>query len=121
FLKSTDGIIHMGSRNLLFPALRELDRRLTDLYRRNNGKMEIVAYSDHGNFMEACRRAMIERQLDRAGFKLKRRLRDSASIVAPAFGLCSYAALYTETDNLDGIAQAVSLTEGVDSRVYRRD
>jgi hypothetical protein len=118
FLKSTDGIIHMGSRGLLFPALRELDRRLTELYRRHSGKLEIVVYSDHGNYMEACKRSLIERQLDRAGFKFERKMRGSNSIVAPAFGLCSYAALYTEAANIGDIASTLRGVEGVDFSVY---
>lgn len=121
FLKSTDGVIHMGSRSMLYPALRELDRRLTELYLRNKGRLEIVVYSDHGNYMEDCRRSFIERQLERAGFKFDSRLRASNSVVAPAFGLCSYAALYTEAANLADIARVLKDTEGVDFCVYRHN
>ncbi len=119
FLKSTDGIIHMGSRGLLFPALRELDRQLKALYHRHKGKLEIVAYSDHGNYMESCRRVMLERRLARAGFQMERKIRSSSSVVAPGFGLCSYAALYTETSNLNDIAHTLRDLEGVDFSVYR--
>lgn len=118
FLKSTDGITHIGSRGRLFPALRELDRRLTDLYLRHKGKLEIVVYSDHGNYMEGCQRVMLERHLLRAGFKMENKLRRDNSVVAPAFGLCSYAALYTEERNLNEIAGMLRKVQGVDFSVY---
>src|SRR2546430_13331052 len=69
--------------------------------------------------MEDCKRVMLERKLERAGFKLERKMRNSNSVVAPAFGLCSYAALYTDNDNLDDIASSLRNTEGVDFSVYR--
>ncbi|MEW6734307.1 MAG: hypothetical protein AB1489_23480 [Acidobacteriota bacterium] len=119
FLKSTDGVIHMGSRSLLYPALRELDRRLIELYQRHQGKLEIVVYSDHGNYMESCQRVRMERQLTRAGFKIASKLRSSNSVVAPAFGLCSYAALYTEPANLNDIANVLKETEGIDFSIYK--
>jgi hypothetical protein len=119
FLKSTDGIIHMGSRELLYPALRELDRRLNELYYRHSGALEIVVYSDHGNYMETCQRVDLDRHLDRAGFAIESRLRSSNSVVAPAFGLCSYAALYTDEKNLRDIANALRFVEGVDFSIFQ--
>jgi hypothetical protein len=67
-------------------------------------------FSDHGMNLEDNRRVALASTLQRRGFK----------VVIPAFGLCSYAALYCQDENqIPEVARASVEVTGVDFAAYK--
>ena len=66
-------------------------------------------FSDHGMNLEENQRVPLQSELKRRGF----------DVVIPAFGLCSYAALYCRQDQIPEIARASVELTGVDFAVYK--
>jgi hypothetical protein len=67
-------------------------------------------FSDHGMNLEENRRANLASTLQRRGFR----------VVIPAFGLCSYAAVYCQdSDQIPEIARASAEVTGIDFAVYK--
>lgn len=94
FLKSTDGLAHVGGKQRLEAALIELDRLLSKIYADRNGKLDITIFSDHGNSFTRCRRVDLKGHLGRHGFRVADRLDGEDAVVIPGFGLVGYAAIY---------------------------
>ena len=110
FLKATDGLLHAQGPDRLAIALASLDKILRELHEYCGDETEIVMFSDHGMNLEENRRVNLASTLRNRGFE----------VVIPAFGLCSYAALYTrDTDRLPEIAQASAEVTGVDFAIYK--
>ncbi len=119
YLKSTDGLIHMGGRQKLDWALRLLDETLEGLVEAHRGRLEIILFSDHGNSTKVERYAPLKAHL-RHRYLTGSRLHSSASIVIPEFGLATFAAIYTTIDP-DPVARDATQLEGVDFAIYRRE
>jgi hypothetical protein len=119
FLKSTDGIIHLGGREKLMPVLSELDAALASLYEEHRGGLEIVLYSDHGNALLPFKRVSMKTHLAGFGFEASSRVSSRRSVIIPGFGLCSYAPIYTKVENRREVAEALSSLAGVDFSVFR--
>jgi hypothetical protein len=67
-------------------------------------------FSDHGMNLEENRRVPLQSALKRRGFE----------VVIPAFGLCSYVALYCRDEQrIPDVARASAEITGVDFAVYR--
>ena len=67
-------------------------------------------FSDHGMNLEENRRVDLASTLQRRGFQ----------VVIPAFGLCSYAAIYCQDDDrIPEVARASAEVTGVDFAVYK--
>lgn len=110
FLKATDGLLHAQGPDRLAIALASLDKILREIQEYCGSETEIVMFSDHGMNLEENRRVNLASTLQRRGYK----------VVIPAFGLCSYAALYCrDTNLLPEIAQASAEVPGVDFAVYK--
>lgn len=118
FLKSTDGIIHLGGREKLMRLLVELDAALTQLYEDYRGELEIQVFSDHGNTLRPFTRVSMKTHLARYGFDLASRVKTSRSAIIPGFGLCSYAPIYTHSKNRREIAESLASLEGIDFSVF---
>lgn len=119
FLKSTDGIIHLGGREKLMPVLSELDAALAELYEEHRGRLEIMLYSDHGNALLPFRRVSMKAHLAGFGFEPSSRVSNRRSVIIPGFGLCSYAPVYTTVENRREVAEALSSLAGVDFSAFR--
>jgi hypothetical protein len=119
FLKSTDGIIHLGGREKLLPALAQLDAALGELYEDHRGELEIMVYSDHGNTIMPFKRVSMRSHLTDYGFKLSNRINGRRSLIIPGFGLCSYAPIFTAVENRREVAEALTRLAGVDFSVFR--
>jgi hypothetical protein len=105
FLKATDGLLHAQGPERLAIALESLDKILKEIQSYCGEETEIVMFSDHGMNLEENRRVDLATGLERRGFQ----------VVIPAFGLCSYAALYCrDTDLIPEIARASAEITGVD-------
>jgi len=109
FLKATDGLLHAQGPKRLAVALESLDQILKEIRSYCGDETEIVMFSDHGMNLEENRRIPLASTLSRRGLK----------VVIPAFGLCSYAALYCDEDVIPEVARASVEVNGVDFAVYK--
>ena len=110
FLKATDGLLHSQGPDRLGVALESLDKILREIQDYCGQETEIVMFSDHGMNLEENRRVNLRTTLQRQDFE----------VVIPAFGLCSYVAIYTrDTDRIPQIANATLEATGVDFAVYK--
>jgi hypothetical protein len=109
FLKATDGLLHAQGPERLAVALESLDNILREIQEFCGNETEIVMFSDHGMNLEENRRVDLSSTLQRRGFR----------VVIPAFGLCSYAAIYCQDDQrIPEIATASVEVTGIDFAVY---
>ncbi len=109
FLKATDGLLHSQGPERLSVALESLDKILKEIQSYCGADTEIVMFSDHGMNLEENRRVDLASTLQRRGFR----------VVIPAFGLCSYAAMYCDEAVIPEVARASVEIAGVDFAVYR--
>src|SRR5689334_2627525 len=110
FLKATDGLLHAQGPERLAVALESLDQILREIQAFCGNETEIVMFSDHGMNLEENRRVDLATTLQRRGFR----------VVIPAFGLCSYAAIYCQDDQrIPEIAAASVEVTGIDFAVYK--
>jgi hypothetical protein len=110
FLKATDGLLHAQGPERLAVALESLDKILKEIQSYCGNETEIVMFSDHGMNLEENRRVDLASALQRRGFR----------VVIPAFGLCSYAAIYCQDDQrIPEIATASVEVTGIDFAVYK--
>ena len=110
FLKATDGLLHAQGPERLAVALESLDQILREIRAFCGTETEIVMFSDHGMNLEENRRVDLSTTLQRRGFR----------VVIPAFGLCSYAAIYCQDDQrIPEIATASVEVTGIDFAVYK--
>ena len=109
FLKATDGLLHSQGPERLAIALESLDQILKEIRSYCGDESEIVMFSDHGMNLEENQRVPLASTLRDRGFK----------VVIPAFGLCSYVAMYCDEDVIPEVARASVEVNGVDFVVYR--
>src|SRR5256714_6865055 len=110
FLKATDGLLHSQGPERLAIALESLDKILREIRDYCGEETEIVMFSDHGMNLEENHRVNLRTTLQRQGFE----------VVIPAFGLCSYVAIYCRASELiPQIARATLEATGVDFAVYK--
>jgi len=110
FLKATDGLLHAQGPERLAVALESLDKILREIQGFCGNETEIVMFWDHGMNLEENRRVDLASTLQRRGFR----------VVIPAFGLCSYAAIYCQDDQrIPEIATASVEVTGIDFAVYK--
>lgn len=109
FLKATDGLLHSQGPARLAIALESLDKILKEIQAYCGSETEIVMFSDHGMNLDENRRSPLKSTLERNGFK----------VTIPAFGLCSYAAVYCDEGVIPEVARASVEAPGVDFAVYK--
>ena len=109
FLKATDGLLHAQGPERLAVALESLDKILREIQSYCGNEIEIVMFSDHGMNLEENRRVDLASTLQRKGFQ----------VVIPAFGLCSYAAIYCDESVIPEVATASVEVKGIDFAVYK--
>jgi hypothetical protein len=122
FLKGTDGLMHIRGPERLAVALRSLDKILTDIHGYCGDETEIVLFSDHGMNLEENTRVNLQTHLRRNGYTVASNLRkgDRRSVSIPAFGLCSYVALYcADEEAASEVASSLADLEGVDFSIHR--
>ena len=110
FLKATDGLLHAQGPERLAVALESLDKILREIQAFCGNETEIVMFSDHGMNLEENRRVDLASTLQSRGFQ----------VVIPAFGLCSYAAIYCHDEAvIPEVASASVEVKGIDFAVYK--
>jgi hypothetical protein len=103
-------------------ALESLDKILTEIQKYCGNETEVVMFSDHGMNLEENRRVDLTTRLRRQGYEIVTRIAGSKrrALSIPAFGLCSYAAVYCGDEELvPQAATAIVEIPGVDFVVYR--
>ena len=115
---STDSICHLMSPSRFEQYLLEVDDLLRAIYLQRKGKLDILVFSDHGNSHLPHRRLDIDRFLANYGFKVESSLKDSRSVVIPAFGLVGAMPVYTYPDNTVRLARTFKHCKGVDFSAY---
>ncbi|HEX6044373.1 MAG TPA: alkaline phosphatase family protein [Pyrinomonadaceae bacterium] len=122
FLKATDGLLHAQGPSRLNIALESLDKILTEIQKHCGNETEIVMFSDHGMNLEENRRVDLMTRLRRHGYQIVPRFAEKRrrALSVPAFGLCSYAAVYCGDEELvPEVATRIVEIPGVDFVVYR--
>jgi hypothetical protein len=122
FLKGTDGLLHGQGPARLGIALESLDKILKEIQNSCGKETEIVMFSDHGMNLEENRRVDLATSLRRQGFQIVSRLtgKRRRALSIPAFGLCSYAAIYCgDNEFVPEAASGITQTPGVDFVVYK--
>lgn len=109
FLKATDGLLHSQGPARLAVALESLDKILKEIRSHCGDETEIIMFSDHGMNLEENRRVPLASTLRSRGF----------AVVIPAFGLCSYVALYCDEQMIPEVARTSVEVKGVDFAVYK--
>jgi hypothetical protein len=122
FLKGTDGLMHIRGPRRLTVALQSLDKILKNIHAYCGDETEIVLFSDHGMNLEENKRVNLQTHLRKNGYTVSNRLRGRMrrSVSVPAFGLCSYAALYSVDEEATAeVGDALVDLEGVDFSIHR--
>ena len=121
FLKATDGLLHAQGPERLNIALETLNKILGEIREFCGRETEIVLFSDHGMNLEENQRVNLVQHLRRKNFTVSSQLRTGARALSiPAFGLCSYAAVYCAHGELiPDAAEALIKVPGVDFVVFR--
>lgn len=122
FLKATDGLLHAQGPSRLNVALESLDKILTEIQSYCGDETEIVMFSDHGMNLEENSRVDLATRLRRHGYQVGPRTAGNKgrAVSIPAFGLCSYAAVYCgDEEFVPEVATALVEIPGVDFVVYR--
>jgi hypothetical protein len=121
FLKATDGLLHAQGPERLNVALESLDKILRDIRKHGGNEIEIVLFSDHGMNLEENKRVGIVEHLRRKNIQAAPQLNNGGREVSiPAFGLCSYVAVYcAHSDLIPETAEALIELPGVDFVIFR--
>ena len=121
FLKATDGLLHAQGPDRLNIALESLDRILNDIRKFCGNETEIVLFSDHGMNLEENKRVDLVTHLRRKNFRVNGRVTSGKRALSiPAFGLCSYAAIYCGDEELiEEVSEGAIEVPGVDFVVQR--
>ncbi len=119
YFDSSDVASHVSGKWLVRRQLHSLDRMVGELRSDPDRRVEVIAFSDHGNAGSRLRRAKLKEALERAGFRLQGKLENQHSVLLPEYGLISSAMLYTQPGQEAAVAEAVRTARGVDLAAYR--
>jgi len=95
YMVSTSALGFLQGRSGHQWGLTHLDRFCRALFHRYRGQIEITLMSDHGHQFVRAKRAPIESDLRRLGYRVTDRLRTQGDVVVPRYGLVSAASLHT--------------------------
>ncbi len=112
YLGASDCAAHTGDLNSARELLRDLDGALERVARREPG-LRLLLFSDHGNAYGSYRRVRLDRVLERHGYRLGRRVKRTADVVVPQFGLIGAAMVFARESNAVDVARLLSSVEGV--------
>ncbi len=95
YVVSTSGIGHTFGRDGHLAALRRVERACRRLIYERRGHMQLTLMSDHGHNLVPSRWQSIATELGRLGYRVGDRLERPGDCVVPAWGVVSYAGIYT--------------------------
>lgn len=117
-IASTDALYHLLQPEQVRSLLLEFEAVVRELYLDARGDLGVILFSDHGNSLTASRAAPLEKLLKQDGWRLTNRLRDPRDIVAPAYGLIGFLAVYCRGEAVPRLAQELVRLEGADIIVF---
>lgn len=121
YLGATDSLTHLGGEPAIKNFLSTLNQTLNELVdetERNDGRLEIEIFSDHGNHYDKYRSVKLNDALEKAGFVIEKSLRHPRGVVLPRYGLVGASELFTVPENMEKVAQVCAATLGVDFSAY---
>jgi hypothetical protein len=113
-LCSTDSLCHVLTSTEVLKLLHEVDAILREIFLRQEGQLDFVVFSDHGNNQILSKRIDVEGFLVERGFQVESSIRSENSVVIPGFGLVGVMAVYCRPESTSKLAQVLSRCEGVD-------
>jgi hypothetical protein len=122
YFLSTDGVCHMFPREKAREQLALLDRWIEQIVYDARGRIEVTMWADHGNNFAGCTFVPIREALTKAGLRVTEELRKRGDVVAPRFGLISFANVfcYSDAERRRAVAALLPL-EGIDAIAWRED
>lgn len=111
---STDVAAHLKGNPVVEEMLVDLAPRIDALVHAHEEKfgrwLRIIMLSDHGNTYEkvSFKSGGIRDRIRDAGFRVTKQLEEPDDVVASAYGLVSYGALYTRPENAERLARVVA-------------
>ena len=109
---STDALQHLRGDKQTTKMVLELDEWLVGLRERHleetGRELRVVLLSDHGNTDGKVRGMKgVQKRLERAGLRVRKKLSEPGDVVAEPFGLVSYGALYLDPSRAECAATAL--------------
>jgi hypothetical protein len=101
-----------NGRNGHASGLVRLDRFCQSLIHRCRGRVNITLLSDHGHYFTLAKYVDLDVELRRLGYRVTQRLSGPTDVVVPAFGMVTYAGLYTRSPSR--VARDLLGIEGVE-------
>lgn len=117
-LSSTDALFHVLELPEVERLLLEVEVAVRELYLEEGGRLGVLLFSDHGNTLQPCRLVPLREELQHRGWRLVHRLRRAEDVVAPAYGLVGFIALYCHPEQRGRLAEDVVSMDGVDLVVF---
>lgn len=118
-ISSSDGLYHVMPPEQIRPLLEEADDLLRDLFLAAGGKLRMVLFSDHGNDLTPAQPAPLRESLEHGGYRWATSLGGPRDVALPQYGLVSFAAVYTQPAAVNGVAEVLAKTEGVEAVAYQ--
>lgn len=115
---STDSICHVVDREQFLKLMLEVDRLLREIYVREQGRLDFIVFSDHGNSHVQNRRIDLDGFLARNGFRVESAIRNAESVVIPAFGLVGAIPVYCQAQNTARLARLLASHEATDFAAF---
>jgi hypothetical protein len=103
-IATTDSLHHVRSRAETRELLLEVDSLLRELYLDAGGALRITLFSDHGNSAVESQRVALAARLEPYGWRVTDKLERPRDVVAPAYGLVGFIALYCAPEEREALA-----------------
>jgi len=121
----TDVVTHVRGDAPIVRYLLELSDQLVQLEIEHETKwgrpLRIVLLSDHGNTQGGVSSARdLQGTLEKAGFRIRKKLESTEDLVVPAYGAVSYSALYLDAARAEEAGRAAVENEAVDLAAWLR-
>jgi hypothetical protein len=118
YFVGTAGLGTRGGREAILEYLRTIDRFCEQIIFERRGRVKLTLSADHGHNLVQCRRLSFRETLEAAGFRQTKSLRSPGDVVPIAYGLVTYAALFTQDPA--GVASCLIQHEDVEFACYPR-
>ena len=117
-VSSSDSLFHLWPARQVEPFLAEFEAVVRDLYLDARGELGVLVFSDHGNTQTPSHAAPVAQFLAQRGWRLATSLAKPRDVVAPAYGLVGFAAIYCAPEATEALARDLAPLEGADLIVY---
>jgi hypothetical protein len=118
-IASSDAMMHVRTAQQARPLLVEFDDALRDIYLDGHGDLGIIVFSDHGNTQTLSSPIPLETFLAAHGWNISTKLSGPRDVVIPSYGLVGFAAVYSQPQAVEDLAEQLRGVEGADLIVSR--